>query len=108
MRCGNLGFTLTMLLSFSTTAGIIATLVKNTAILLVDCPDQKGIVAAISHFLYQHNANIIHNDQHQDADLGLFLTRVEWELSDFKLEMSDFKSAFKPIAGKFGMRWRLE
>src|SRR6266853_2018675 len=97
-----------MLLLFGATVAILATPVKNTAILLVDCPDQKGIVAAISDFLYRHNANIIHNDQHQDADLGLFLTRVEWDLSDFKLETSDFETAFAPIAGKFGMRWTQE
>src|SRR5258706_6932853 len=108
MRCGKSGLTLTMLLLFSATAGIIASPVKNTAILLVDCPDRRGIVAEISEFLYRHNANILHNDQHQDADLGLFLTRVEWDLSDFKLGISDFKKAFAPIAGKFGMRWRLE
>src|ERR1041384_6666452 len=54
---------------------------KNTAILLVDCPDQKGIVATISDFLYRHNANIIHADQNQDPEMGLFLTRVEWDLA---------------------------
>ncbi|MEI6085401.1 MAG: ACT domain-containing protein, partial [Verrucomicrobiota bacterium] len=77
---------------------------KNTAILLVDCPDRKGIVAAISDFLFKHNANILHNDQHQDADLGLFLSRVEWDLKDFGLPIADFGMAFKPIAEKFGMR----
>jgi formyltetrahydrofolate deformylase len=81
---------------------------KNTAILLVDCPDRKGIVAAISDFLFRHNANILHNDQHQDADLGLFLTRVEWDLANFKLRLADFESVFRPIAKKFRMRWRLE
>ena len=81
---------------------------KNTAILLVDCPDQKGIVATISEFLYHHNANILHADQHQDGDLGLFLTRVEWDLSDFKLPTADFAKAFAPIAERFQMRWRLE
>ena len=40
---------------------------KNTATLLITCPDSKGIVAAIADFLYQHNANILHADQHQDA-----------------------------------------
>ncbi len=74
----------------------------------MDCPDRKGIVAEISEFLYRHNANIIHNDQHQDADLGLFLTRVEWALGDFKLGVAEFKSAFQPIAKKFVMNWRLE
>jgi formyltetrahydrofolate deformylase len=81
---------------------------KNTATLLIDCPDQKGIVATISEFLYQHNANILHADQHQDGDLGLFLTRVEWDRSEFKLPAKAFGKAFAPIAKRFQMRWRLE
>ena len=81
---------------------------KNTAILLVDCPDRKGIVAAISDFLFRHNANILHADQHQDADLGLFLTRVEWDLADFKLPVEDLKEEFTSVAERFQMRWRLE
>lgn len=108
MRCGNSGLTRTMLLFFSLTVSIIATPVKNTAILLVDCPDRKGIVAAISDFLFRHNANIIHNDQHQDSDLGLFLTRIEWELGDFGLPVAEFGKAFAPVAEKYGMHWRLE
>ena len=81
---------------------------KHTAILLVDCPDRKGIVAAISDFLFRHNANILHADQHQDADLGLFLTRVEWDLADFKLQPTDFQKEFVSVAEQFQMRWRLE
>ncbi|MGA2222024.1 MAG: formyltetrahydrofolate deformylase [Verrucomicrobiia bacterium] len=81
---------------------------KNTAILLVDCPDRKGIVAALSDFLYSHNANIHHADQHQDADKGLFLTRIEWDLTDFGLPIADFGSAFGKIAEQFQMQWRLE
>jgi formyltetrahydrofolate deformylase len=45
---------------------------KNSATLLITCPDTKGIVAAIADFLYQHNANILHADQHQDAENSLF------------------------------------
>ena len=81
--------------------------VKTTAILLISCPDQKGLVAAIADFLYQHNANILHADQHQDAELGLFLMRVEWDLSGFDLDLIEFDSAFKPIAERFQMHWRL-
>ena len=58
---------------------------KNTAILLIDCPDRKGLVAAIANFLYGHGANILHADQHQDNDLGLFFMRVEWDLEGFEL-----------------------
>jgi formyltetrahydrofolate deformylase len=81
---------------------------KNTAILLIDCPDQKGIVAAVSDFLFRHQANILHADQHQDGDRGLFLTRVEWDLTGFGLAITDFGKAFAPVAEKFQMRWRVE
>lgn len=81
---------------------------KNSAILLIDCPDRKGIVAAVGEFLYRHDANILHADQHQDAERGLFLMRVEWDLADFKLDAAAFTRQFAPIADRFQMRWRLE
>ena len=56
---------------------------KNTAVLLITCPDRRGIVAAVAEFLYKHDANILHADQHQDAERGLFLMRVEWDLAGF-------------------------
>lgn len=79
-----------------------------TAILLIDCPDRRGLVATIANFLYTYNANILHADQHQDAELNLFLMRVEWDLEGFALEESAFRAAFAPIAVQNGMRWRLE
>jgi len=80
---------------------------KHSATLLISCPDQKGLVAGIADFLLQHNANILHADQHQDAELKLFLMRVEWDLADFNLDLADFDIAFTPIAEKFQMNWRL-
>jgi formyltetrahydrofolate deformylase len=81
---------------------------KNTAILLIDCPDRKGLVATIADLLYRHNANILHADQHQDAEQGVFLMRVEWDLADFDLSPTAFGEQMKPLAEKFQMRWRLE
>lgn len=81
---------------------------KDTATLLINCPDRKGIVAAVSEFLYRHQANILHADQHQDAECGLFLMRVEWDLSDFDLALDELKRQFEPIAQQFQMHWRLE
>lgn len=80
---------------------------RNTAVLLIDCPDQKGLVAAIANFLLAHDANIVHADQHQDAELERFLMRVEWDLADFSLGLSEFETAFAPIAQRFAMDWRL-
>lgn len=81
---------------------------SRSAILLIDCPDRKGIVAAISTFLYEHGANILHADQHQDNDQGLFFMRVEWALEDFDLDEGAFRREFQEIAARFEMRWRLE
>ena len=81
---------------------------RNTAVLLVACPDRKGLVAAIANFLYQHDANILHADQHQDCEAGLFLMRVEWDLEGFDLGLHRFEEAFAPVASQYDMRWELK
>ena len=80
---------------------------KNTATLLISAPDRKGLVAVIANFLLQHNANILHADQHQDGQAGLFLMRVEWDLNDFATTESDFQAAFSPLASEYNMSWKL-
>ena len=78
-----------------------------TATLLLSCPDQKGLVASVSDFLYRNDGNIIHADQHTDAEQGLFLQRVEWELAGFRVPREEIAEAFRPIAERFGMTWSL-
>jgi formyltetrahydrofolate deformylase len=80
---------------------------KNSAILLVSCPDQKGVVAGIADFVYRHGGNIIHANEHGDRESNLFLTRVEFDPAEFDIRLSDFASHFSPIAQKFQMQWRL-
>ena len=81
---------------------------KNTATLLITCPDAKGIVASIANFLHQHNANILHADQHQDAENQLFLMRVEWDLDQFSLDEASFGEHFETVATQFSMQWQLK
>lgn len=81
---------------------------SETAILLIDCPDRRGIVLAVAQFLYSHGANILHADQHQDNDAGMFFMRVEWSLDGFDLEREALEAEFAPIASELHMRWRLE
>jgi formyltetrahydrofolate deformylase len=76
-----------------------------TAVLLIACRDQKGLVAAVSDFLYRHNGNIVHADQHTDLEEGMFLQRVEWELRDFAVPRPEIASAFQPVAERFDMTW---
>ena len=80
---------------------------KNTAILLISCPDQKGIVATLSDFVFRHNGNILHADEHADEGSNLFLMRVEFDPTDFDINLADFSRHFSPIVEKFAMQWRL-
>jgi formyltetrahydrofolate deformylase len=80
---------------------------RNSAILLISCPDQKGLNAAIADFIFRNNGNILHADEHQDEDLGLFLMRVEWDLAGFAIAMGEFEKHFAPIAAKFAMEWKV-
>src|ERR1051326_3915904 len=76
---------------------------KNTAVLLVQCPDRKGLDAAIAEFIYRYDGNILHFEQHQPGEERFYLARVEWVLTDFRRDMKDFDGAYGPIARKFGM-----
>ena len=80
---------------------------KNSAILLIICPDQKGLNAAVHEFIYRANGNTLHADEHQDYERNLFLMRVEWDLAGFSIDMRDFAKEFQPIADRFGMKWRV-
>ena len=80
---------------------------RQSATLLMSCPDKKGLVAAIANFLMTYNANILHADQHQDEVENLFLMRVEWDLDGFTLPMESFSAAFQPIADEHQMNWHV-
>jgi formyltetrahydrofolate deformylase len=75
---------------------------KDTAVLLIDCPDRKGLVAHVSSLLYERGANILHADQHQDHELGLFFMRVEWALNDQEGSPGLHPSAQSSCAGDPG------
>ena len=78
---------------------------KDSAVLLIDCPDRKGLVARVSGLLFERGANILHADQHIDRELGLFFMRVEFEVEGFDLE--SFRAAFAALASELNMTWKL-
>ncbi len=41
---------------------------KKTAVLLISCPDRKGLVATIADFVFRHGGNILHADEHADEE----------------------------------------
>ena len=80
---------------------------KSSAILLVTCPDRKGVVATISDFVFRHNGNIIHANEYADEESNLFLMRMEFDPAQLDIPLAEFKTHFAPIAEKYEMNWRL-
>jgi len=90
-------------------------------VLLIDCPDQRGLVAKVVTLLYSQGANILHADQHQDHDLGLFFMRIEWvqvsspdsaaseaaTLSPIRNSLTPFARKFAALAEELHMHWQL-
>lgn len=78
-----------------------------SAVLLVSCPDQPGIVAAVTRFLAEHGGNVVDLQQHTDHTDGAFFQRIEVELDGFDLPRDGIGAAFDPVAERYGMRWAL-
>jgi formyltetrahydrofolate deformylase len=74
-----------------------------TAVMLLSCADQRGVVAATAEFIARHRGNIVHAEQHVDPVESVFFQRVEFELDGFGLDRSEIEPAFSPIAQRFGM-----
>ena len=85
-----------------------APLAPSSAILLIHCPDNKGIVATVSEFIYKNNGNITFLDQHVDALRQVFFMRIEWELENFIIPDDKIDEYFATlIAQKYDMKWQL-
>lgn len=79
-----------------------------SAILLIHCPDSKGIVATVSEFIYKNNGNITYLDQHVDIVRKVFFMRIEWELDNFIIPDDKIGEYFDTlIAKKYDMQWQL-
>ena len=80
-----------------------------SAILLIQCRDQRGIVASVSDFLFHYQGNILEIDQHIDEEMGHFFMRVKWELETFNLPQEKIEPVFAEKVGKkFDMDFRLQ
>ncbi len=78
-----------------------------TAVLLVSCPDQPGIVAAVASFVAAHGGNVIDLQQHTDHTDSAFFQRVGLELDHNDLGRDEIPAAFAPVAERYGMAWSL-
>ncbi len=75
-----------------------------TSVLLLSCPDQPGIVAAVADFVYHHGGNILDAQQHTDRTDGVFFQRVEFALDGCDLDRAEIAPALRPLVDRFAMR----
>lgn len=81
---------------------------NNNAIFLIECPDQKGIVSAISDFIFRHGGNITEVDQYIDRESKQFFMRLVWDMDTFNLNETEVAPTFaKEIAQKYAIKWQL-
>jgi formyltetrahydrofolate deformylase len=81
---------------------------SKSAVLLIHCPDQKGIVISITEFIFKNGGNILYLDQHVDTERQVFFMRIEWDLQDFVIDVGKIGEYFETlVAGRFSMNWQL-
>ena len=81
----------------------------NSAILLIRCADQKGLITSVTKFISRYNGNILYLEQHVDAEQSIFFMRVEWDLLQFALTDAEIIPAFKiEIGDCFNMEFSIK
>lgn len=81
---------------------------KNTAILLLHCPDRPGIISDVTNFITVNQGNIIYLDQYVDRVENIFFMRIEWELEKFTIPREKIEDFFGTLYGqKYDMHFRL-
>jgi formyltetrahydrofolate deformylase len=77
-------------------------------ILIIQCPDRKGIVAAVAGYLAERDASITESNHFNDAGASRFYMRTAFrpDGSGFP-PLEQLKDGFRPIASRFGMQWEL-
>jgi formyltetrahydrofolate deformylase len=76
---------------------------SGTGVLLLSCPDQRGVVAAVAGFITEHDGNIVDAEQHTDTVENVFFQRVEFELDGFALSRDEILPALQPLIERFDL-----
>lgn len=81
---------------------------QNSAILLMHCPDQPGIIAVITEFINTNGGNILYLDQYVDKENGVFYMRAEWDLENFAIPSEKIGEYFETLyANRYNVTYRL-
>ncbi|WP_419253375.1 formyltetrahydrofolate deformylase [Caulobacter sp. ErkDOM-YI] len=74
-------------------------------ILTLSCPDQRGIVAKVSAFLFERGCNILDAQQFDDQETGQFFMRVVFDAD--QADHDALRADFTVVATALAMKWTL-
>ncbi|MEU3047450.1 MULTISPECIES: formyltetrahydrofolate deformylase [unclassified Streptomyces] len=75
-------------------------------VLTLSCPDKKGIVHAVSSYLFITGCNIEDSQQFGDRDTGLFFMRVHFTAED-PVTLDKLRASFAAVGDSFAMEWEI-
>ncbi|MGC9543628.1 formyltetrahydrofolate deformylase [Streptomyces sp. UG1] len=76
-------------------------------VLTLSCPDQAGLVHAVTSFLVDHSGNILESRQFDDRLQDRFFMRVHFDVSDPGVSLQDLRTDFGPVSRTYGIDWQL-
>lgn len=81
----------------------------NAITLVIQCDDQKGIIAEVTQFIYELKGNILYIDQYVDSENKAFFMRLESEFNGTRLTLDEFNSRFtSEIGERFKMTYDIQ
>lgn len=78
--------------------------------MLLQCPDQKGVIAAVSQLLYGFGCNIVSSDQFTDMSCNMFFQRITFDYSDIVIGPGNapiLERAVAELANRYQIKWKL-
>ena len=81
--------------------------VRHSFVLTVSCPDQPGLVHAVTGVLLEASGNIRQSQQFEDERSGLFFMRIQFDVSNPSVDRAALAAALTPVAEARAMAWHL-
>ena len=76
-------------------------------VLILSCPDQRGIVATVTNLLFEQGANIEESQQFQDPRTNQFFMRIRFSVELGGPTAQRWRELFAPVATAYGMDWAI-
>ncbi|HSE40288.1 MAG TPA: formyltetrahydrofolate deformylase, partial [Acidobacteriota bacterium] len=78
---------------------------SQSIVFLIDCPDQKGLVARISNFFYQRDFNILHCQQYSNVKENRYFMRIKLDMAGLSTSRRALEEQFQELAAPLNMHW---